>query len=65
MSVPFFQTDLETDTKQKFAKVFDTTQNRGREGGSRTRPKGRVGLGQEVEWMAAEFGVWDKKETDF
>ena len=65
MPVPFFQTDLETDTKQKFAKVFDTTRNRGREGGSRTRPKGPVGLGKEVEWMAAEFGVWDKKETDF
>ncbi len=28
MLVPFFQTDLETETKQKFTKVFDTTRNR-------------------------------------
>jgi hypothetical protein len=27
MPVPFFQTDLKTDTKRNFTKVFDTTQN--------------------------------------
>ena len=40
--VPFFQTDLETDTKQKFTKVFDTTRNR------RNRRE-REGLGLKIK----------------
>ena len=60
--VPFFQTDLETDTKQIFTKVLQKWERDVTTSRNRTRPQ-RATTGRMRQ--ASGFGERKKKETDF